>query len=72
MIIEDLIDNWDLDDDRPEYATCRYCGVDNLTWYQLPDGRWRLLTPSGRVHCCKPYQATRVASPGEFEDLTKC
>ena len=73
MAIEDYFDPYEYDDDdRNEDATCRYCGANNLTWNQLPDGRWRLLNPSGRIHFCKPYRATRVASPDDFEDLTKC
>lgn len=72
MAIEDYFDPYEYDADRYEDATCRYCGASSLTWDQLPDGRWRLLNPSGRAHQCKPYRATRVANPDDFEDLTKC
>lgn len=63
-------------DDFDEYlrdggAYCRHCGAQELTWDQLPDGRWRLLNPSGRVHHCKPFQRSRVSSPDDFDDLTK-
>jgi hypothetical protein len=55
------------DDFIGQDAYCRYCGARNLTWHQLPDGRHQLLNPSGRVHNCKPFRATRVSRPEDFD-----
>ena len=37
---------------------CRYCHRGGFIWDQRKEG-WRLVTPTGRVHKCKTYQATR-------------
>ena len=70
MTAEDRFYDEPDDCDPTDAAFCRYCGATELTWDQLPSGQWRLLNPSGRVHNCKPFRATRVASPNDFEDLS--
>lgn len=65
----DMFDYYD--GDRYEDTRCRFCGAEGLTWVQSPDGRWQLITPSGRVHNCKPFQRSRVSSPDDFDDLTE-
>ncbi|RMH11312.1 MAG: hypothetical protein D6698_16640 [Gammaproteobacteria bacterium] len=56
------MDDWDSEDttiesllyDEGGYKTCRRCGKDFLSWWSL-DGRWRLVEPDGREHCCPDY-----------------
>ncbi len=39
---------------RSSFVVCRYCGR-VFEWEKI-DGKWRLVTPSGRVHKCGKYQ----------------
>ena len=65
MSIEDYFDIYGEPDDLEEPVTCWKCGRCDLAW-NLIDGRWRLLTPSGRIHACGKINAAK-----EFEDLDK-
>ena len=58
----------DYDEDRDESATCKRCGQEDLTWYNMGSGKhpeWRLFDQvNGRIvaHKCKFNDL--------FEDLT--
>jgi hypothetical protein len=30
---------------KPRLMTCKWCGEENLAWFQAPSGRWYLATP---------------------------
>ncbi len=34
--------------------TCNRCGQKNLRWQNVKGGAWRLHTPGGELHVCRP------------------
>ena len=52
-------DGWD-DRDGDHYQSnfkviCDYCKQHNLHWVRVDSSRWRLATPTGKIHSCKAY-----------------
>jgi hypothetical protein len=43
------------EDEQEQEAECRYCHRRGFEWHQF-EGKWRLVTPSGKIHKCKKYQ----------------
>ena len=64
MAVEDWIDIYgDPDDDEFGVVECNRCGRNDLSWEQC-NGKWRLCTPTGRIHRCGMR-----ASKNEFAKL---
>ena len=52
-----IYDEYDECDDEPFGINCKYCKRGPYFWCQmLDDGRWRLVTKTGKVHVCKAYR----------------
>jgi hypothetical protein len=45
--------------------SCKFCGVDGLSWKQVA-GKWLLIYPSGQTHLCRQTRekiAKKIAKP---------
>ena len=72
-LIDDMFDNyWDNQEYDPDYLDhivfikqpikCKFCGVANYHWAQDENNKWRLHTPTGKLHTCNKYQPKEVMS----------
>ena len=43
----------------PQNIMCRYCKKWNFHWALTKELKWRLHTPSGKVHVCSAHPATQ-------------
>ena len=56
--VEQMMDRWD-SCERPYrrpaiIKTCNRCSEGNLRWGNVKGGEWRLKTPEGELHVCRP------------------
>jgi hypothetical protein len=56
-----------MDDEETLYdyggvLSCRYCKRSGFHWDKTPEGRWRLVTETGKVHVCKAYRPENAKS----------
>lgn len=42
---------------------CKFCGLGELHWDFLADGRWRLFGSDGHLHSCPQYRQPKEATP---------
>ena len=70
---------WEDDDSNPLSAECKFCGRKDLEWNlsvvdEKPGlGKWRLYTPSGKIHSCKKYwELMKPKPPNPAEKGDKC
>jgi hypothetical protein len=47
------------EDEQEREVECQYCHRIGFEWQQI-EGKWRLVTPSGKIHKCKQYRGDRI------------
>jgi len=49
---------------RQQNLMCKYCHNWGFHWSLTPEGKWRLHTPSGRLHTCTSHPTSKQTPLG--------